>query len=62
MLGMQQIQDKVWVWHQIHEIWIWRLGLDLGLDLEAWIGILIRSIKIEKHKRFLKMYKINIFC
>jgi hypothetical protein len=36
-VGMQQIQDKVWIWHQILVIWIWiwisSLDLDLVLDL-----------------------------
>ncbi len=39
-VGMQQIQDKVWIWHQILAIWIWicSLDLDLVLDLLARFG------------------------
>ncbi len=46
-LGVQQIQDKIWIWHQILGVWIWIwiccLGLHLDLDLEVWIWVWTKS-------------------
>ncbi len=33
LLEMQQIQDKVWIWHQILDTWIWISICWLDLDL-----------------------------